>query len=76
MEAITSGAAPELKAAIDSALEAKADASLKKRIEGVRKALTQVKIEGQNVGKVLKTNLGQEKHITKVTKKVKELNKE
>lgn len=76
MEAITSGAAPELKAAIDSALEAKTGASLKKRIEGVRKALTQVKIEGQNVGKVLKTNLGQEKHITKVTKKVKELNKE
>ena len=76
MEAITSGAAPELKAAIDSALKAKTDASLKKRIEGVRKALTQVKIEGQNVGKVLKTNLGQEKHVTKVTKKVKELNEE
>lgn len=76
MEAITSGAAPELKAAIDSALEAKTGASLKKRIEEVKKALTQVKIEGQNVGKVLKTNLGQEKHITKVTKKVKELNKE
>jgi hypothetical protein len=35
MEAITSGAAPELKAAIDSALEAKTGASLKKRIEGV-----------------------------------------